>query len=249
MNLIFIGTAGSGKTSLTGAFGKWLKRAMKADVVYVNLDPGCLTVPYKADFDIRDHFTVDRLMREEDLGPNGAMIRAAELMEEGARWIVDKISDIRAEIRLIDTPGQMEIFVFRPAGPKIVNAMKAKDTTIAVYVIDPMLATTATGLTVAISLSLATQLRLGVPTIPVLSKADVVVSSDVDKMLTDMNYLRSKVEKEKGAMVDLASYYIDIIRGMSRAVRLVKVSARTGEGMNAFYDLVHEALCACGDLT
>lgn len=248
--IMILGTAGSGKTSLCTAFGKWLESDLKANVAYINLDPGCTFTPYTPHFDIREMFTVEELMQRERLGPNGAMIRAAELMEKNAGKIGDKIGKITADFKLVDTPGQMEIFVFRPAGPCIAEALKNKTPTVAVYIIDPSLALTSTGLTIAVSLSIATQLRLGIPTATVLNKADEVRIANIDKLLTDFSYLRSKVVKEKlGAMTDLALHYVEAIRTLSKATRLVKVSAKTGNGMEPLYDIVNESLCACGDLT
>lgn len=248
--ILFIGPAGCGKTSLTATFGAWLTREMEAKVAYINLDPGCAFTPYKPSFDIRHMFTVEELMRREKLGPNGAMIRAAELMETHADKIVSKIERIDAELKLIDTPGQMEIFVFRPAGPRIAEALRDRAASVAVYIVDPNLALTSTGLAVAISLSIATQLRLGVPTATVLNKADELMVPDIDRLLTDFEYLRSKVVKEKlGAMTDLALHYVGAIKTLSKATRLVKVSAKTGDGMEPLYDIVHECLCVCGDLT
>lgn len=247
---MMLGTAGSGKTSLCATFGKWLESEIKAKVAHINLDPGCAFTPYKPHFDIRNMFTVEELMRKEKLGPNGAMIKAAELMEENSGKIVNKIERITADFKLIDTPGQMEIFVFRPAGPKIAEALKDRVATVAVYIIDPSLALTSTGLTVAISLSIATQLRLGIPTTTVLNKADEVRGTNIDRLLTDFSYLRSKVVKEKlGAITDLALHYVEVIRTLSKASRLVKVSAKTGYGMEPLYDIVRESLCVCGDLT
>lgn len=248
--VMMLGTAGSGKTSLCATFGKWLESDIKAKVAYINLDPGCAFTPYKPHFDIREMFTVEKLMRKEKLGPNGAMIRAAELMEKNSGKIVNKIEKINADFKLIDTPGQMEIFVFRPAGPRIAEALKDKTSTVAIYIIDPSLALTSTGLTVAVSLSIATQLRLGIPTTTVLNKADEVRIANIDRLLTDFSYLRSKVVKEKlGAMTDLALHYVEAIRTLSKATRLVKVSAKTGYGMEPLYDIVNESLCVCGDLT
>jgi hypothetical protein len=247
---MFIGTAGSGKTCLAAAFGEWLEREMEAKIAYVNLDPGCLNTPYKPDFDIRSLFTVCELMERENLGPNGAMIRAAELMEESVNDIVDKIAQLEADLKLIDTPGQMEIFVFRSAGPKIAEALRSKDVTVTVYLIDPLLAKTPTGLAVAVSLSIATQLRLGTPTFPILNKVDLVKEEEIDRLLMDFDYLRDKiVEEQSGAIIDLALRYVDTIEILSSAVRLVKVSAKTGEGMDQLYDIVRESICVCGDLT
>lgn len=218
-------------------------------VAYINLDPGCLSTPYNPNFDVRDLFTVEELMRREGLGPNGAMIRGAEIMEKEANSIANEVDKINADVKLVDTPGQMEIFVFRPTGPKIVGALKRKGVTVAVYIVDPVLAETATGLAVSLSLFIATQLRMGVPTIPVLNKSDVHAPKDLDKLLTDTKYLRSQVKLEGGVLADLASQYLDAMDSMRKAIRLVKVSAKTNDAMDALYDLIVETRCVCGDLT
>ncbi|MEM2740174.1 MAG: ATP/GTP-binding protein, partial [Candidatus Bathyarchaeia archaeon] len=138
MYILFIGTAGSGKSSLTHSFGSWLEREVEASVGYVNLDPGCIHTPFKPDFDIRSLFTVDDLMRREKLGPNGAIIRAAELMKEYSSIIALEISRIGSEFTLIDTPGQMEIFVFRDTGPVIAESLRRIGRIFAAYIFDPM---------------------------------------------------------------------------------------------------------------
>jgi len=77
MNIIILGTGGCRKTSFTGRFGKYLKRN-HYKVKFLNLDPGVVSFDYKADYDIRDKFNVKKIMDEENLGPNGAMIQAME---------------------------------------------------------------------------------------------------------------------------------------------------------------------------
>ena len=78
MVIIFIiGTAGSGKSLLTASFNEWLKIG-KQKAATVNLDPGVLNLPYAPDIDIRDYIDVRNLMREHELGPNGALVLAAE---------------------------------------------------------------------------------------------------------------------------------------------------------------------------
>ena len=77
MNIIILGTGGCRKTSFTGRFGKYLKRN-HYKVKFLNLDPGVVSFDYKADYDIRDKFNVKKIMDEENLGPNGAMIQTME---------------------------------------------------------------------------------------------------------------------------------------------------------------------------
>lgn len=69
-------------------------------------------------------------------------------------------------------------------------------------------------------------------------------------LLTDVQYLRHRIiEGSEGSLTDLALICSQIIEQPSQASRLVKVSAKTEEGMDTLYDLIHEAFRCCGDLT
>ena len=87
MNFIyFVGTAGSGKSTMVGAFKAWLEDN-GIDSLTVNLDPGAEKLSYVPDIDIREWVSLDEVMAEYALGPNGAQITAADLMAMN----VDKI--------------------------------------------------------------------------------------------------------------------------------------------------------------
>jgi hypothetical protein len=249
LNLIVLGTAGAGKSALTATLGKWIGQNTDRKVAYINLDPGCDFVPFEPDFDIRDYFTIAQIMRDESLGPNGAMVRASELLEQNAGEFSRRINQIEADIRLIDTPGQMEVFLFH-GGPEIAKLVEG--TTISLFLVDAGLAAKATGLVFTRLLGLSIGLRLGVPTISVLNKIDLVPRKlpDIDRMLADAELLKERVVKESsGVMIDLALGLSKVLPELLPAARLVRVSAKTGEGMPELYDIVHEVFCACGDLT
>ena len=71
----------------------------------------------------------------------------------------------------------------------------------------------------------------------------------LEKLLTDPNRLKADLSREEGLMADLAMEYMNLVEDLLKSMRIVKVSAKTGEGMSALYDIIHEALCECGDLT
>jgi len=249
LNLIVLGTAGAGKTALTKSFGSWISENTDQRVAYVNLDPGCDAIPFPADFDIREHFTVSRIMREENLGPNGAMVRAAELLELNVAEFSKRINEIQADVRLIDTPGQMEVFLFH-GGSRMMELLKG--TSIALFLLDAKVATRAAGLVFSRLLELSIALRLGSPTICVLNKIDLVREKlpDIDRMATSPEALRDRLTREEsGVNADLMLSLSEVLPRLLPAARLVKTSATAGEGMRELYDIVHEVFCACGDLT
>ncbi len=252
INVIMIGPAGCGKTSLVASFGKWLRSELGEKPVYVNLDPGVLNTPYTPDYDVRKLVKVNELMKLEGLGPNGAMIRAAELIEENLDKITEEIKRLDSEsgFRLIDTPGQMELFLFREMGPKTVEALSKGSMTIAVYIMDPFLASSPSGLAISLSMSIITRLRLQVPVISVMNKSDLAKADELGTLLTDEARLIDRIEvEEHGLIADLSIKFLNFIRELSKAMRLIKVSAKTGEGMLELYNLINDALCECGDLT
>ena len=81
-----------------------------------------------------------------------------------------------------------------------------------------------------------------------INKVDVL-RGDLDKLLTDPSALKEFLSREEGLIADLAAEYMNLVEDLLKSVRIVKVSAKTGEGMPALYDLIHEALCECGDLS
>ena len=252
VNVVMIGPAGCGKTSLVASFGRWLESELEEAPTYVNLDPGVLSLPYRPGYDVRSIVRVDELMREEGLGPNGAMIRAAEIMEERLEEIVDgvRLAGHEEGFKLIDTPGQMELFLFREMGPKIIEALSRDSRTVAVYIIDPFLASTPSDLAISISMSIITRLRLKVPVVSIINKIDLAKADDLEKLLADESMLASRIAvEEHGLIADLSMKFMELIKDLSKAMRIVKVSAKTGEGMQDLYNLISDALCECGDLT
>lgn len=251
LNLVILGPAGSGKSTLTATFGRWLCDEMGFRVSYVNLDPGADRLPYKPDYDVRSIITVEEVMRREMLGPNGAIIRCMDILVERAKEVIEGISKLETDYRLIDTPGQMEPFTFRRTGPKLVSELLKTGSVISLFLVDPELASSVSDLLVVELMGLVVQLRLLAPTLIVLNKADKLEASlDVDKLLADPNYLMERLKIEVGGVIsDLALSLWDALPQYLQSSRLVKVSAKTGEGLESLYDLIHEAFCVCGDLT
>ncbi len=250
MIIVLMGPAGSGKTTLTASLGKWIEENQGYSVGYVNLDPGAEALPYNPDFDVRNWFTVEDIMVKEGLGPNGAMIRASELLAERRSELRRIIRGLKKEVVIIDTPGQSEIFIFRPAGPAITSTLKWIAPTIGVYLVDPTITPIISEASTSLLMGLIIQLRLDIPVVPAVTKADIVRVEFGETLAIGLEKVRELALKElQGALKEIIPRLIDLMIEYLPSVRLVTVSAKTGEGLEELYQLIYETYCSCGDLT
>jgi GTPase SAR1 family protein len=199
--IYFIGTAGSGKSSLTNSFKKWLE-LKSLDAITVNLDPGAENISYVPDVDIRDWISLQEIMDEYGLGPNGAQIVSADMIALNSEDIKSSINSFQSDYILIDTPGQLELFVFRESGKYIIDYLD-KDRSIIAYLIDYSLAKNASGFISQMLLSLNTNFKLKKPQINILSKSDLLDEKDKEKIILwskDKDFLLSSVENEEPSL-------------------------------------------------
>ena len=197
----FIGTAGSGKSTLTGSYKHWTE-LRGVDAITVNLDPGAENLPYEPDVDIRDWISLEEIMETHGLGPNGAQIACADMVALNTPDIKESIDSFKTDYVLVDTPGQLELFVFRESGKYIIKFLKPQRSIIA-YLIDHALAKTASGFVSQILLSLSTNFRLNKPQINILSKADILTEKEKKQVLEwskDSDVLHGAVEKEEASV-------------------------------------------------
>ena len=61
----------------------------------VNLDPANDQTSYPCALDVRDLVTLDEIMKDEELGPNGAVLYALEELEHNFEWLGQGLKDLR----------------------------------------------------------------------------------------------------------------------------------------------------------
>lgn len=180
-NLYFVGTAGSGKSTMVRAFQTWMA-AQGLDAITMNLDPGAEDVAYEVDIDVRDWVRISEIMEEQGLGPNGAQVAAADLIALNAKEIADVLEKFETNYVLVDTPGQIELFTFRESSPAIIDAFGREDSAL-VYLNDPLLVRSPSGFVSSVLLSATTQFRHSVPFVNVLSKADILEEPELEAIV------------------------------------------------------------------
>ncbi len=175
-----IGTAGSGKTFFTWALKEHLLLC-EENAVTVNLDPAAKKIPYSPEIDSRDYIDIDEIILKEVLGPNAALIIAYEKLAEIISEINDQIKKYSPEIILVDTPGQLELFILKKVGIEVLNSLEAS-TKISFFLIDALAALNPKDLITQLWLGYICQFRLKMPMYYVLSKSDMVNEKVIDNI-------------------------------------------------------------------
>jgi GTPase SAR1 family protein len=228
-----IGTAGSGKSLFTATLSEWLKMS-KQDVAIVNLDPGALKLPYSPDVDVRNYVDVGEIMEKYGLGPNGALIMAADLIADEIDNITEDIEAANADLVLVDTPGQMELFAFRASGPYIVNEL-TKDPKTIIYLFDAVFSINPLNYVSNMFLSAAVYNRFFQPQIHLLSKCDLLPENEVEKIAEwaiNPRALEDSIEQKlEGTKRLFSRNMMQAINQLGIKFLLIPVSAKTNKGM------------------
>jgi GTPase SAR1 family protein len=242
--VFIIGTAGSGKSMLTSSFSEWLKMS-KQDVVAVNLDPGVLTLPYSPDVDVRNYVDIESLMEEYGLGPNGALIMAADLIADSVEKISEEVEEFKPDVVLVDTPGQMELFAFRASGPYIASELTREPKAI-VYLFDAVFSLSPLNYVSNLFLSAAVYNRFLIPQVHLLSKCDLLPKEEADTIVdwsTDPDALEAAIEQKlEGTKRLLSRNMAHAIYELGLKFLLLPISAKTNEGMINFNTALERVL-------
>jgi len=135
--LMFVGMAGSGKTSLISSLHNKLK-SIKFYHYVVNLDPLVISLPYVANFDIRDTISIEKLIKHYNLGPNSAVLVSISLFISKFNQIIEHFQKLSNNFFycLIDTPGQMDFILWSISGLILSSLLKFSFKSLVIYLID-----------------------------------------------------------------------------------------------------------------
>ncbi|MEM3590183.1 MAG: ATP/GTP-binding protein, partial [Candidatus Bathyarchaeia archaeon] len=146
----------------------------------------------------------------------------------------------------MDTPGQLEIFVFHESGPKIADVV---GNLVGIFLIDATIG--VEDLPAAYLYSLAVRYRMGMEMITAVNKVDLLDESEVrrirDYLLSPASQMRKM--RLRGSLFDIYVPLSELLQKVIPAQRIPMVSAKTGTGFNELLDILYEVKCACGDLT
>ena len=243
--------------------------AQKEPPYLINLDPAVLNVPFDSNIDIRDSVNYKEVMKQYNLGPNGGILTSLNLfatkvdqilglLEKRATPSPEDPSRKPIQNILVDTPGQIEVFVWSASGTILLESLASSFPTVIAYVIDtPRTSSTSTfmsNMLYACSILYKTKL----PMILVFNKTDVKDAAFAKEWMTDFEAFQEALNRDEnsnafggvegGDGMGMGSGYMgSLLNSMSLMLEefyahlsVVGVSSMTGHGVDDFFDAVRE---------
>ena len=248
--LYLVGTAGSGKSTLTGALQEWMT-TQGYEAITVNLDPGAEELPYQPDIDIRDHVNLADVMEQYGLGPNGAQVAAADLVALNIDPVKEAVQEMTEGFVLIDTPGQIELFTFRQSTKQIISSL-SPDRSAILFLFDPFLSATPNGFITLQMLYATTRFRFDLPMTGALTKMDLLEDDKMSEILSWINHPdilydmalneNPSMEREMGISV------FRMLEDLSASGSLMPVCSADGYGMPDIYNYLQQLFAGGEDV-
>lgn len=181
-----IGPAGSGKSTYCSQLFEYCL-SIKRILNIVNLDPAAESFNYPVSIDVRDLISLEDVMEEVKLGPNGALMYCMEYLEDSIEeWLAVELEAFGDDEYLVfDCPGEIELYSHVPVFRTIINYLQRNDwRVISVYTIDSHFMTDVTKFISGAMQALCSMVLLEVPNINLLTKLDLCPSKkNIDRFL------------------------------------------------------------------
>ncbi len=239
----------------------------KKDIPYVvNLDPAVTHSPFQSNIDIRDSVNYKKVMEEYNLGPNGGIMTSLNLFATKVDQVMgllekratpDPENPARKPLKhvLVDTPGQIEVFVWSASGSILLDSFASSFPTVIAYIVDtPRTASTATfmsNMLYACSILYKTKL----PMIVVFNKTDVKDAGFAKEWMTDYDAFQKALNDDEegnafggqegsgsgsGYMGSLLNSMSLILEEFYSHLSVVSVSSLQGTGIDDFFEAVKD---------
>lgn len=174
---VVIGPPGSGKTTYCARAFEFYKTKLNRNVAVVNLDPANDNMSYVPAVDIVELVSLEEVMSNLNLGPNGALVYCMEYLEANFDWLLNKLNSVRDMYLIFDLPGQIEMYTHYSCIKNIFEKLEKLDYHLcAVHLVDSHYCSDPTKFISTLLLSLSTMLQLALPHVNVLSKVRIIIS-------------------------------------------------------------------------
>ncbi|RYP54681.1 hypothetical protein DL768_000617 [Monosporascus sp. mg162] len=176
--VMVMGPAGAGKSTFCAALITHLQLNRRS-AFYINLDPAAETFEHAPDLDIRELISLEDVMEEMGLGPNGGLIYCLEFLMENLDFLTEALEPLTEEyLIVVDMPGQIELYTHVPILPALVRFLTrsgALDIRLcAAYLLEATFVVDRAKFFAGTLSAMSAMVMLEIPHINVLSKMDLV---------------------------------------------------------------------------
>ncbi|RYP17875.1 hypothetical protein DL765_004273 [Monosporascus sp. GIB2] len=176
--VMVMGPAGAGKSTFCAALITHLQLNRRS-AFYINLDPAAETFEHAPDLDIRELISLEDVMEEMGLGPNGGLIYCLEFLMENLDFLTEALEPLTEEyLIVVDMPGQIELYTHVPILPALVRFLTrsgALDVRLcAAYLLEATFVVDRAKFFAGTLSAMSAMVMLEIPHINILSKMDLV---------------------------------------------------------------------------
>lgn len=220
-----MGPAGAGKTTFCSALITHLRNNRRS-CFYVNLDPAAEDFVHQPDLDIKDLISLEDVMEEMGLGPNGGLIYCFEFLLENLDFVTDALDPVgEDQLIIIDMPGQIELYTHVPVLPELVrhltNTGSLAVNLCAAYLLEATFVVDRAKFFAGTLSAMSAMIMLEIPHVNILSKMDLVKGQvgkrelkrflDPDTTLLDDDPQQTEEDDGRGEVTDADT----VMRGKS----------------------------------
>ncbi|KAK2351115.1 GPN-loop GTPase QQT1 [Trifolium repens] len=162
---LVIGPAGSGKSTYCSSLYQHCETVRRA-IHIVNLDPAAENFDYPVAMDVRELISLDDVMEELGLGPNGGLVYCMEHLEDNLNdWLDEELDNyLDDEYLVFDCPGQIELYSHVPVFRNFVEHLKRRNFNVCVvYLLDSQFMVDVTKFISGCMASLSAMVQLELP--------------------------------------------------------------------------------------
>ncbi|KAK3352959.1 hypothetical protein B0T25DRAFT_456043 [Lasiosphaeria hispida] len=200
---LVVGSPGAGKSTFCDGMHQFMG-AIGRQCSVINLDPANDRTNYPCALDIRDLVTLEEIMADDRLGPNGGVLYALEELENNMEWLENGLRELDNDYVLFDCPGQVELYTHHNSLRNIFYRLqKLGYRLVSVHLSDSFCLTQPSLYISNVLLALRAMLQMDLPHINVLTKIDKVsaydplpFSLDYYTEVQDLTYLMPSLEAE-----------------------------------------------------
>lgn len=176
--VLVMGPAGAGKTTFSNSLIQHLQSTRRS-CFYVNLDPAAENFAYQPDLDIRELITLEDVMEELGLGPNGGLIYCFEFLLQNLEFLTEALDPLSEEYLIIfDMPGQIELYTHIPLLPALTQFLSRQGplniNLCAAYLLESTFVVDKAKFFAGTLSAMSAMLMLEIPHVNILSKMDQV---------------------------------------------------------------------------